>query len=64
MLQIQNIRTDFQGIKARLDKRAVNYEDLLRAAIDADDQRKNAQTMLDGKLSQMNQLSKEIGGLF
>ncbi len=64
MLEIQQIRRDFDGVKSRLDKRGVDFGDHLRAALDADDQRKNAQTKLDANLSQMNQLSKEIGSLF
>ncbi|MFY0644109.1 MAG: serine--tRNA ligase [Bacteroidia bacterium] len=64
MLLIQDIRSNFDEIKSRLDKRGVDYGDLLRAALDADDLRKKSQTALDAKLSEMNRISKEIGGLF
>ena len=64
MLLIQDIRTDKEGIIARLAKRGVDFTDLVNQALSLDDKRKNTQNELDGILAESNKISKEIGQLF
>ena len=64
MLEINQIREGYTTLQARLAKRGKDFSELLQAALDADDQRKNSQTQLDQQLAQMNNISKEIGMLF
>ncbi|MBO6515946.1 MAG: serine--tRNA ligase [Bacteroidia bacterium] len=61
MLQIQQIRADFDAIKMRLAKRGKGFEAELARAIELDDKRKSTQTELDGSLAENNSISKEIG---
>lgn len=64
MLLIQDIRSRFDEIKARLNKRGKDFDALLNQAIEADDTRKQVQTKLDALLAEMNSISKEIGVMF
>ncbi|HAY89694.1 MAG TPA: serine--tRNA ligase [Bacteroidetes bacterium] len=64
MLLIQDIRTDKEGIIARLAKRGVDFTDLVNQALSLDDKRKTTQNELDGILAESNKISKEIGQLF
>lgn len=64
MLQIQQIRSDFEGINNRLAKRGKSFENELKQAIALDDKRKAAQTTLDSSLAEMNSISKQIGICF
>ena len=64
MLLIQDIRTDKEGIIARLAKRGVDFTDLVNQALSLDDKRKTTQNELDGISAESNKISKEIGQLF
>ncbi len=64
MLLIQDIRTDKEGIVARLAKRGVDFTDLVDQALSLDEKRKTTQNELDGILAESNKISKEIGQLF
>ena len=62
MLQVANIREQFEIFKSGLLKRGIqNAEDLLLEVIDKDNQRKTTQQNLDDTLAQSNQLAKQIG---
>ena len=64
MLQIQEVRNNFEEINSRLSKRGKDFSNELNAAIALDDQRKSLQTELDSLLAEMNSISKEIGICF
>lgn len=65
MLDINFVREDFETAKEGLLKRNIgNAEEVLNNLIFIDDKRKSTQTELDDILSQLNNLSKEIGELF
>jgi seryl-tRNA synthetase len=66
MIEIQILREERERAIIGLKKRGYTEEKLLiiDQIIDLDDQRKAAQTQLDGLLSERNTLSSEIGGLF
>ncbi len=64
MLQIQQIRADFDTINNRLSKRGKDFEAELKNALQLDDKRKSTQTELDSSLAEMNAISKQIGICF
>lgn len=64
MLQVQDIRNDFDGINTRLAKRGKSFENELNQVIALDDKRKQTQTSLDNLLANLNTVSKQIGECF
>ncbi|MFT7591389.1 MAG: seryl-tRNA synthetase [bacterium] len=64
MLQVQDIRNDFNDISTRLAKRGKSFDAELKNVIELDDQRKHTQTELDSLLAGLNVTSKEIGDFF
>ena len=63
MIELKILRNDTERVIAGLKKRNLRPEqlDLIREIISLDDQRKLSQANMDQRLSQINQLSKEIG---
>ena len=64
MLQLQYIREQKEAIAKALDKRGIEAEPLLDQILDLDLNRRQTQALVDESSAQMNQLSKEIGGLY
>ncbi|MEZ4857540.1 MAG: serine--tRNA ligase [Flavobacteriaceae bacterium] len=64
MLQVTNIRENKEAYINALAKRGINAKTLLEEVLQVDETRRNTQAQLDDVLSQSNNLSKEIGGLF
>ncbi|MFT5723675.1 MAG: seryl-tRNA synthetase [Bacteroidia bacterium] len=64
MLQVQQVRTEFNEINDRLSKRGKSFEADLKQVLELDDKRKQTQTELDHLLASMNSISKDIGDLF
>ncbi|MBK9960289.1 MAG: serine--tRNA ligase [Saprospiraceae bacterium] len=63
MIELKILRNDTERVIAGLKKRNLSPEqlDLIQEIISLDDQRKLSQANMDQRLSQINQLSKEIG---
>jgi len=64
MLQLQYIREQKEAIAKAIDKRGIEAEPLLDQILDLDLNRRQTQALVDESSAQMNQLSKEIGGLY
>ena len=64
MLQVNQLRSQFDDINQRLAKRGKSFEEELKSIVALDDERKNLQTQLDSSLAEMNSISKEIGICF
>ena len=66
MLQPAHLRTHLALYRSRLQKRGWDGDrlDLLDQVVRLDDQRKALQTDMDTQLAEVNDLSKQIGGLF
>ena len=65
MLQVQFIRDNKQTVLDGLARRNLaNAEELIDGVLNADEERRFAQTSLDNVLAESNKLSKEIGFLF
>jgi seryl-tRNA synthetase len=63
MLQLQVLRQDTEGVKARLSKKHFADLNLVDAIIALDDERKRLQLSFDNNQSVVNSTSKEIGAL-
>ena len=64
MLQVDFIKENFSKVIESLKKRNKDYSSDLKKIIDFNENRKNQQTKLDALLSEVNNLSKQIGELF
>ena len=64
MLQVDFIKENFSKVIDSLKKRNKDYSADLKKIIDFNENRKNQQTKLDALLSEVNNLSKQIGELF
>ncbi len=64
MLQVDFIKNNFSKVIDSLKKRNKDYSSDLKKIIDFNESRKKQQTKLDTLLSQVNNLSKQIGELF
>ena len=64
MLQVEFIKDNFSKVIDSLKKRNKDYSSDLKKIIDFNESRKKQQTKLDTLLSQVNNLSKQIGELF
>ena len=64
MLQVEFIKDNFSKVIDSLKKRNKDYSSDLKKIIDFDESRKKQQTKLDTLLSEVNNLSKQIGELF
>ena len=64
MLQVDFIKENFSKVIDSLKKRNKDYSSDLKKIIDFNENRKNQQTKLDALLSDVNNLSKQIGELF
>src|SRR6056300_1149292 len=64
MLQLQYIRDHQEAIIEALDKRTIDAKPMLDRVLELDSNRRKTQTELDESSARMNQLSKEIGGLY
>lgn len=64
MLEIKKIRSARENYKVLLDKRGIESDRIIDQLILLDDKRRNGQTVLDDKLSEMNSIAREIGQLF
>ncbi len=64
MLQLQYIRDHQEAIIEALDKRTIDAKPMLDRVLELDSNRRKTQTQLDESSARMNQLSKEIGGLY
>lgn len=64
MLQLQYIRDHKEAIIEALDKRTIDAKPMLDRVLELDSNRRKTQTELDESSARMNQLSKEIGGLY
>jgi seryl-tRNA synthetase len=63
-LQLQYIRDHKEAIIEALDKRTIDAKPMLDRVLELDSNRRKTQTELDESSARMNQLSKEIGGLY
>jgi len=63
-LQLQYIRDHQEAIIEALDKRTIDAKPMLDRVLELDSNRRKTQTELDESSARMNQLSKEIGGLY
>lgn len=64
MLQLQYIRDHKEAIIEALDKRTIDAKPMLDRVLELDSNRRKTQTQLDESSARMNQLSKEIGGMY
>ena len=64
MLELNFIRKNNKSIIEHLKVRNKDFRDLILKVLDFDEQRRSAQFKLDNELSELNQLSKEIGEMF
>ena len=64
MLQVDFIKDNFSKVIDNLKKRNKDYSSDLKKIIDFNESRKKQQTKLDTLLSEVNNLSKQIGELF
>ena len=64
MLQVDFIKENFSKVIDSLKKRNKDYSSDLKKIIDFNENRKKQQTKLDSLLSEVNNLSKQIGELF
>ena len=64
MLQVDFIKDNFSKVIDSLKKRNKDYSSDLKKIIDFNESRKKQQTNLDALLSEVNNLSKQIGKLF
>ena len=64
MLQVDFIKDNFSKVIDNLKKRNKDYSSDLKKIIDFNESRKKQQTKLDSLLSEVNNLSKQIGELF
>ena len=64
MLQVDFIKDNFSKVIDSLKKRNKDYSSDLKKIIDFNESRKKQQTKLDALLSEVNNLSKQIGKLF
>ena len=64
MLQVDFIKDNFSKVIDSLKKRNKDYSSDLKKIIDFNESRKKQQTKLDSLLSEVNNLSKQIGELF
>ncbi|MEC8603789.1 MAG: serine--tRNA ligase, partial [Bacteroidota bacterium] len=64
MLELSFIRENNESIIEHLKVRNKDFRDLISKVLDFDEQRRSAQFKLDNELSELNQLSKEIGEMF
>ena len=64
MLQVDFIKENFSNVITSLKKRNKDYSTDLKKIIDYNENRKKQQKKLDALLSQVNDLSKQIGELF
>ena len=63
MLTLREINENSEEIIRKLTKRNIDVADDIAQIIALDGKRRTTQTLLDGKLSEINALSKSIGGL-
>lgn len=63
MLTLREINENSEEIIRKLTKRNIDVADDIAQIIALDEKRRTTQTSLDGKLSEINALSKSIGGL-
>ncbi|HEY0978045.1 MAG TPA: serine--tRNA ligase [Flavobacteriales bacterium] len=63
MLELNLLRTDRDGLRARLNKRNIDADGLLSKATELDEHRRSTQNTLDAKLAELNELSRTIGEL-
>lgn len=64
MLPLPLIRENTEEIKSRLSKRNIDANAMIDEVLELDKQRRQLQSEADNKLSESNQLAKEIGSLF
>ena len=64
MLRVDFIKDNFSKVIDSLKKRNKDYSSDLKKIIDFNESRKKQQTKLDTLLSEVNNLSKQIGKLF
>ena len=64
MLQVDFIKENFSKVIDSLKKRNKDYSSDLKKIVDFNENRKKQQTKLDALLSEVNNLSKQIGELF
>lgn len=63
MLTLKDINENSEEIIRKLTKRNIDVTREINRIIELDEKRRTSQTLLDGKLSEINALSKSIGGL-
>ena len=63
MLTLKVINENREEVIRKLAKRNIDAQDIIDQIIELDDKRRNTQTALDSQLSEINALSKSIGGL-
>ena len=64
MLTLKTINDNPNEVIARLRKRNFDAESMINEVLSLDEKRRNAQTQLDNTLSEVNSISKVIGGYF
>lgn len=64
MLTIKQIRENYEAVEAGLRKKHFGQIDLLRQALELDDQRRAAQKRLDDAQAELNTISKAVGQYF
>jgi seryl-tRNA synthetase len=64
MLQIGEIRNEFEQVNSALAKRGKDFSELLQDAIRNDDERKKTQTELDSYLAEVNDSSRSIASYY
>ncbi|MBX2978076.1 MAG: serine--tRNA ligase [Flavobacteriales bacterium] len=63
MLELQFLRDHREEAAERLTKRNIDVQSLLGTTLSLDEQRRSTQTELDGRLAELNGLSRTIGDL-
>lgn len=63
MLELQFLRDHREEAAERLTKRNIDVQSLLGTALSLDEQRRSTQTELDGRLAELNSMSRTIGDL-
>ena len=63
MLELPFLREKRDEAEARLSKRNIDAKALVGRALELDEERRNTQVELDGRLAELNELSRKIGEL-
>lgn len=63
MLTLRDLNENREEVIRKLARRNFDAADIIGRIIELDEKRRNSQTLLDGNLSELNQLSKSIGSM-